>query len=71
MPRRPPPERPIGAVPRVLLTRTEAAASCGVSESFFRSEIEPHLKVVILKSLVQVPVGEIEEYAKREARHVA
>lgn len=50
----------ISPVPRVTLTRDEAAASLGVSVDFFDKHIRPHLKLVRRERPYLVRVAEIE-----------
>ena len=46
--------QPVAPVPRVTLTREEAAASLGVSVAHFRRHVQPDLKLDLLGV---VPVG--------------
>ncbi len=68
---RKPPERPIQAVPRELLTRTEAAASLGISEDTYKRHVEPDLRVVIVGGLTLVRPADIAQWADTNARHIA
>jgi hypothetical protein len=58
-------ERPI---PRIALTRHEAAASCGVSVDHFDRHIRPHLRVVTSGTLKLWPVRELEKWADNTAQ---
>lgn len=71
MARRTPPARPIQPVQRELLTRTEAAASLGVSESSYKRHVEGDLKTVIVGGLTLVPPSELARWADENARHDA
>lgn len=57
-------------VPRVALTRQEAALSLGVSLSTFAEHIQPQLKLVRIGSVRLVPVRELERWVDREATAV-
>lgn len=54
-------------IPRVLLTRAEAAASLGVSPNFFDEHMRPDLKAVTINSLTLFPVRELERWATQNA----
>jgi len=56
-------------VPRVALTRQEAAASLGVSVDHFERHILPALRVIRSGRLVLVPVAELERWAQEQAAH--
>jgi excisionase family DNA binding protein len=60
----------VAPVPRVSLTRQEAAQSLGVSLSFFAEHIQPQLKLVRLGSVRLVPLRELERWLEREAQMV-
>lgn len=55
-------------VPRVALTREEAAASLGVSLRFFAGEIQPELKLIRRGKVRLVPLRELERWADENAR---
>jgi excisionase family DNA binding protein len=59
------------SVPRVTLTRAEAAESVGVSLDYFDEHVRPELRVVQRGRLVLIPVAELERWADRQARRVA
>jgi len=54
-------------VPRVALTREEAAASLGVSLRHFERHVQPHVRIVRSGSVRLVPVTELERWAERSA----
>jgi hypothetical protein len=65
------PVRPVQPVPRLLLTRKEAAAALAMSLNHFERHVQPELKVVICGQLVLVPIPELERWVQRHARHLA
>jgi len=56
-----------GAVPRLALTRAEAAASIGVSEDFFDRHIAPTLAMCRLGRRCLVPVSALEKWLTQNA----
>jgi hypothetical protein len=50
-------------VPRITLTRVEAARACGVSADHFDRHIRPHLRRVPSGTLPLWPVRELEKWA--------
>lgn len=54
-------------VPRLALTKAEAAVSIGCSVDFFEKHIQPELRVVRVGRLVQVPVRELESWIDANA----
>lgn len=61
---RQPAARPL---PRVALTRAEAAAAIGVSLDTFERYVQPDLRLVRLGRTRLVPVEELREWARRNA----
>lgn len=59
--------QPTAPVPRIALTREEAAAALGVSLSHFERHIAPHLRMVRTGSTRLVPIRELEQWADRAA----
>lgn len=59
--------QPIAPVPRVALTREEAAAALGMSLAHFRRHVQPHLRLVRSGSVRLVPVAELERWADENA----
>jgi hypothetical protein len=62
--------QPVASVPRKALTRAEAAASIGVSLSFFAEHVQPQLKIVRLGSVRLVPLRELDRWLEHEAQVV-
>lgn len=62
--------QPAAPVPRVALTRQEAALSLGVSLSFFAEHIQPDLKLVRIGSVRLVPLRELEKWIEQQAQAV-
>ncbi|MDQ6750660.1 MAG: hypothetical protein M3Z33_07915 [Actinomycetota bacterium] len=62
-----PPPRP---VPRIALTRAEAAASLGLSLDSFERWVQPHVRLVRRGKLRLVPVRELERWADENAEAV-
>jgi excisionase family DNA binding protein len=62
--------QPVAPVPRVSLTRHEAAQSLGVSLSFFAEHVQPQLRLVRVGSVRLVPLRELERWLEREAQAV-
>lgn len=54
-------------VPRLALSRREAAEALGVSEDHFLRHVLPRVRTVPLGRRVLVPVRELEEFLAREA----
>jgi hypothetical protein len=59
--------QPLAPVPRVALTREEAAAALGVSLAHFQRHVQPDLKLIRSGSCRLVPIGELEKWAKQNA----
>lgn len=65
------PERiPTAPVPRVCLTRSEAAAAIGISLDSFERHVRPDLRIIRLGSLRLVAVAELERWAQDAAKRV-
>jgi excisionase family DNA binding protein len=60
-------QRGAAPVPRLALTREEAAAALGISRSSFRRHVQPHLRLVRRGSLRVVPVSELQRWLEAEA----
>lgn len=60
--------QPTAPVPRVALTREEAAASMGVSLSTFQREIQPDLRLIRRGRLRLIPVEELQRWARDNAQ---
>jgi excisionase family DNA binding protein len=57
-------------VPRVTLTRAEAAQALGMSVDHFERHVQPDLRVVRSGRLVLVPLRELERWADESAHRV-
>lgn len=57
-------ERPL---PRVLLSRREAAASLGMSLSHFQRHVQPYVRCVYSGQLRLYPVKDLEQWADEQA----
>jgi hypothetical protein len=61
-------ERPaLGPVPRLALSREEAAAALGMSLDSFERHVQPTLRLVRLGRMRLVPVREIERWLEENA----
>jgi hypothetical protein len=56
-----------GPIPRVALSREEAAASLGISLDSFERHVQPELRMIRRGKLRLVPVLELEQWASRQA----
>ncbi len=65
------PSRPVQPVPRLLLSRKEAAASLGMSLDTFERRVQPVIKLVPCGQLVLVPLGELESWCDDHAHYLA
>jgi excisionase family DNA binding protein len=57
-------------IPRVTLTRQEAADSLGCSVDHFARHVQPELAVVRSSRLVLIPVSELERWVAEKAERV-
>jgi excisionase family DNA binding protein len=57
-------------IPRVALTRKEAAASLGVGLTFFEEQVQPELKVIRRGAKVLIPLTELERWTTENAERV-
>lgn len=61
-------EPPVTApVPRIVLTREEAAAACGLSLDSFERYVQPNVRMIREGRLRLVPVRELERWAEQSA----
>jgi len=58
----------VAPVPRVALTREDAAASLAMSLNHFERHVQPELRLLRIGAKVLVPVAELERYAAENAR---
>jgi hypothetical protein len=56
-------EGALAAIPRITLTREDAAAALGMSLDSFERYVQPHLRLLRLGRMVLVPVGELRRWA--------
>jgi excisionase family DNA binding protein len=59
--------QPISPIPRVALTRSEAAQALGVSLSHFERHVQHELRMIRSGSVRLVPVAELLAWAERAA----
>jgi hypothetical protein len=59
--------QPTAPVPRVALTREEAAASIGMGLDSFERHVQPTIRLVRLGRMRLVPVAELERWAIEHA----
>jgi hypothetical protein len=61
-------ERPATApVPRIVLTREEAAAALGMSLDSFERHVQPDVRMIRKGRLRLIPIGELERWAEQQA----
>lgn len=58
-------------VPRLALTREEAAASLGMSLSAFQTHVQPDLRLIRRGSLRLIPVAELQRWVDRNQETTA
>jgi hypothetical protein len=61
------PKRPVEPVPRLSLTRAEAAAALGMGVTSFEQYVQPELRCVWRGSLRLFPVRELERWVDENA----
>jgi hypothetical protein len=59
--------REIGRVPRVALTRAEAASALGISVDSFERYVQPEVRVIRRGRMRLIPVGDLERWADENA----
>lgn len=65
------PRRPMQPVPRLLLTRKEAASCLGMSVDTFERRVQPVIKLVPCGQLLLVPIRELERWCEEHAHYMA
>jgi hypothetical protein len=60
----------VSAVPRLALTRAEAAESLGISLSSFKQHVQPDLSCIRRGSIRLFPLAELERWAAENAEKV-
>jgi len=56
-----------GPIPRLALTREEAAAAIGMSLDSFERHVQPTLRLVRLGRMRLVPIGELQRWLDEHA----
>ena len=65
-------KRPLEAIPRITLTKQEAADALGMSVDSFERYVQPFVKTIALsRGLVLIPVDELKRWARENARYLA
>lgn len=59
-----------GHVPRLALTREEAAESLGIGLTTFKEQVQPHLQIVRRGKVRMIPVAELERWLAENAERV-
>lgn len=59
--------QPVAPIPRLGLTRDEAAASLGMSLDSFERHVQPTLRLVRLGRMRLVPIAELERWLDERA----
>lgn len=59
-----------GPIPRLALTREEAAAAIGMSLDSFERHVQPTLRLVRLGRMRLVPIGELQRWLDEHAERV-
>jgi len=62
------PDRGVQDVPRIALTRTEAAAALGMGATSFDQYVAPHVRMIRLGKIRVVTVDELERWAESVAQ---
>jgi hypothetical protein len=57
----------LAPIPRLALTREEAAAAVGMSLDSFERYVQPHVRLLRFGRLRLVPVRELERWAEEHA----
>jgi excisionase family DNA binding protein len=65
------PRSPASPVPRVALSREEAARALGVSLDSFERYVQPHVRIIRLGRMRLVSVAELEEWARSAGERAA
>ena len=56
-------------IPRLALTREEAAQACGISLDSWERYCQPHVRMLRFGRLRLVPVRELEQFLSDHAQH--
>ena len=57
----------VGPIPRIALSREEAAASIGMSLDSFERHVQPHVRLIRVGRLRLVPVTELARWCDEAA----
>jgi excisionase family DNA binding protein len=57
-------------VPRLALTREEAAMALGIGLTTFKERVQPHLRLVRMGKVRMIPVAELEKWLVENAEKV-
>jgi excisionase family DNA binding protein len=57
-------------VPRLALTREEAAEALGIGLTTFKQQVQPHLRIVRRGKVRMIPVVELERWLEENAEAV-
>jgi hypothetical protein len=63
--------QPVAPIPRLALSREEAAAALGMSLNSFERHVQPTIRLVRLGRMRLVPVGELERWLAENAERAA
>lgn len=58
----------IGPIPRVALTREEAAAALGMSLDSFERYVQPSIRMIYAGRMRLVPIAELERWCEQQAK---
>jgi hypothetical protein len=61
-------EREVAPIPRLALSREEAAAALGMSLNSFERHVQPTIRLVRLGRMRLVPVAEVNRWLSENAR---
>lgn len=61
----------VAPIPRLALSREEAAAALGMSLNSFERHVQPTIRLVRLGRMRLVPVGELERWLSENASRAA
>lgn len=57
-------------VPRLALTREEAAEALGIGLTTFKTQVQPHLRMVRRGKVRMIPVTELQRWLQENAERV-
>jgi hypothetical protein len=59
------------AIPRVALTRAEAAAAIGMSLDSFERHVQPHVRMIYVGRIRLIPITELQRWCDSQAKRAA